>query len=255
MSEEARGAPRCSAESRATARPPPPSLRKPPAEHPRSRTAAARDDCPRRIFDPSTETCGAPFTAHGAGPSKAYIATHPRGRVRTGEMLRVAAHTRVFTTRLGPTQRTSLCRGTVLCRCVAPQPVAARSARRWRWPLWLAGERTHHPPRVSCGLVRAGVAAVWPVVRWERAEECRLVVLLWRVARPAFERQFFPTEPFLGNRSKNRALRSGCRPHRRTAHVGRTQRDLFVPPIRLWRREMRVLVPKYTQKQCTRTRR
>ena len=57
--------------------------------------------------------------------------------------------------------------------------------------------------------------------------------------------------------SKNRVLlRSGCRSHRRTAHVGRIQRDLCLPPIRLWRREMRVFlkVPKSTQKQYTRAR-
>ena len=57
---------------------------------------------------------------------------------------------------------------------------------------------------------------------------------------------YYETPP--NNRPKNRVLRSGCRSHRRTAHVGRTQRDLCFPPARLWRREKYVLVPESSKK-------
>jgi len=61
-------------------------------------------------------------------------------------------------------------------------------------------------------------------------------------------KETFPYEPPPNNRPKNRVLRSGCRSHRRTAHVGRTQRDLCFAPARLWRREKYALVPKSSKK-------
>ena len=89
----------------------------------------------------------------------------------------------------------------------------------------------------------------WLPVSTQEWRHSRVVVIVRAFCKT------FPSDTPPDNRSKNRVLRSGWRSHRRTAHVGRTQRDLCVPPIRLWRREMRVLMPKSTQKQYTRARR